>query len=75
MVESQTNEENASRVVEKTKWVKVEWDTPDDDIEIFDFREIETGGGLYQKTEYAVGNANSQPNVLISSIAADSFLN
>ncbi len=73
-VESKTNEESAIRSIELTKWVKDEWNTPGDNIEIFDFREIATEGGLYIKPEYAIGNTDSHPNIHISTIAAESFV-
>ena len=52
-----------------------EWNTPGDNIEIFDFREIETDGGLYLKPEYAVGDLDSHPNISFSALAAESFVN
>lgn len=74
LVKSQTNEENASRATEFAKWVKDEWDTPSDNIEIFDFREIETDGGLYMKQEYAEGDSDSHPNISLSTRAAISLV-
>jgi hypothetical protein len=68
--EGQTSVIEAERAKEFSIWVKENWDLPEDNIEIFDFREIETEGGLYLKPEYAMGEQDSHPNMKISSIAA-----
>jgi hypothetical protein len=70
LVESQTNEEEGRRANEFADWVKNRWDQPGDNISIFDFREIETEGGLFLKPEYASGNTDSHPNVILSVKAA-----
>ncbi len=75
LVENATTEQSAIRAAEMAEWVIDEWNTPGDNIEIFDFREIETDGGLYLKPEYAVGDLDSHPNISISAIAAESFVN
>ncbi len=74
LVESQTNEAEAKRAKEFAVWVKNKWDSPEDNIEIFDFREIETEGGFYLKSEYAIGTSNSHPNVKLSTKAAKLFV-
>jgi hypothetical protein len=74
LVESQTNEAEALRAREFAYWVKNEWDQPFDNIYIFDFRELETGGGLYLKPEYASGVSDSHPNSILSSLAAKSLV-
>jgi hypothetical protein len=45
-------------------WVRKEWDQPGDNIYVFDFYALETGGGLYLKPEYASGDAH--PNEAFS---------
>ncbi|MFZ5940870.1 MAG: hypothetical protein ACOYXB_09865 [Bacteroidota bacterium] len=74
LVENQTNEENAGRAVEMADWVKNTWDEEGDNITIFDFRSIETEGGLYLKPEYAVGPDDSHPNMTLSARAAELFV-
>jgi len=75
LVEAKTNPGNAQRAVEFSNWVKEQWDEPGDNIEIFDFREIETEGGLYLKPEYAMdAKGDPHPNMLISEKAAKLFV-
>ncbi len=74
LVESQTTKEQALRAHELTEWVKSEWDEKDDNIEIFDFRNIETEGGLYLKPEYATNSSDSHPNSLLCEKAARLFV-
>jgi hypothetical protein len=75
LVESQTNDQEARRAKEFSEWVKNEWDQPSDNIFIFDFRELETQGGLYLKPEYAVSSIDSHPNKSLSTIASKSLVN
>ncbi|MFN8239997.1 MAG: hypothetical protein U0X39_04500 [Bacteroidales bacterium] len=71
LIKAQTNEGEAERAREFFNWVREEWDTKGDNIELFDFRNIETEGGLYLKEEYAVDREkDSHPNIYISSKAA-----
>jgi len=67
---SQTNEEKALRAKEFAEWVLNVWDEESDNIEIFDFRSIETEGGLYLKPEYAASSSDPHPNPLVSEKAA-----
>jgi hypothetical protein len=65
LVEPETNEAEAIRVREFYNWIKETWDIRGDNIELFDFREIETEGGLYLKNEYAVDpRLDSHPNII-----------
>jgi hypothetical protein len=75
LVSSQTNEEEAKRAMEFARWVRTEWDKPDDNIYVFDFREIETEGGLYLKPEFAVSVTDSHPNRLLSGKTAGLLVN
>jgi hypothetical protein len=70
LVESQTNLEEAKRASEFVEWVKSVWDDPGDNVHLFDFWEIETGGGLFLKPEYAASNTDSHPNKQISQKAS-----
>jgi hypothetical protein len=61
-VMQKTTETQAARAKAFFDWVKNEWDTPNDNIFLFDFYELETEGALYLKPEYAVSPDNSHPN-------------
>lgn len=74
LIQSQTNEQEAKRAMEFFEWVKSEWDQPNDNIFIFDFRNIETEGGLYLKPEYATSNSDSHPNKTLSEKSAELFV-
>ena len=74
LVEKVTNAEEAKRAQEFAEWVKSEWDEPDDNIYIFDFRQIQTEGGLYLKPEYAASSTDSHPNTVLSKKAAVSLV-
>jgi hypothetical protein len=60
--ESQTNPANAARAKAFFDWVRNEWDTPNDNIFVFDFESLETEGGLYLKKEFANNSADSHPS-------------
>jgi hypothetical protein len=75
LVEKMTNPEEAERARKFTNWLLTEWDEPGDNIYFFDFRDIETEGGLYLKPEYAVGELDSHPNEQLSIKAASLFVN
>ncbi len=61
LVENATTPGEGKRSREFFEWVKNEWDTPKDNIFIWDFFELETEGGIYLKTEYAASETNSHP--------------
>ncbi len=73
LVEQNTSEEKALRAKEFFSWVKNEWDSPNDNIFIWDFYELETEGGLYLKDEYAVSPTNSHPNSVFAAKVAPLF--
>ncbi len=58
--ESETSAAQASRAQAFAQWVTEVWDEPDDNIFVWDFRALETGGGLYLLPENAEGD--SHPN-------------
>ncbi|MFY9201698.1 MAG: hypothetical protein ACOX7X_11655 [Methanosarcina flavescens] len=62
LVESATNPAEAERAREFANWVKTTWDEPGDNIYVWDFHELETGGGLYLLPENAVSASDSHPN-------------
>ena len=59
--EAATNPEEAERAREFATWVKETWDEKGDNIFVWDFRELETEGGLFLKSGYADGPNNSHP--------------
>lgn len=61
-VESNTTKEQAQRAKEFFDWVRNEWDTPNDNIYIWDFYELETEGTLYLKPEFSRNPNDSHPN-------------
>jgi hypothetical protein len=61
-----TTYEAAVRAQMFFEWVKYDWDQPGDNIFLFDFRTIETAGGLFLKDEYASGPKDSHPNEAFS---------
>ena len=62
--------EEAQRAQEFVTWVKNTWDEPGDNIHLWDFRAIETGGGLYLKPEFATSPQDPHPNPAMSRLAA-----
>ena len=62
LVESATNAEEAGRARDFANWVKTTWDEPGDNIYVWDFRDLETGGGLYLLPENAASTSDSHPN-------------
>jgi hypothetical protein len=75
LTKEKTNEEAALRAQEFFNWVKSEWDEEDDNIYLWDFREIETEGGLYLKAEYAVDPMDSHPTKELNQKASQLFVN
>jgi hypothetical protein len=73
LVEASTSEANAQRAQSFFNWVKNTWDEYGDNIYIWDFRELETEGGLYLKTEYANSATDSHPNTSFSQTVAPYF--
>jgi hypothetical protein len=58
--QTETSEAEATRAREFATWVKTVWDEPGDNIWVWDFRELETGGGLYLLPASAA--SDSHPN-------------
>ncbi|MFZ5802042.1 MAG: hypothetical protein ACOY3K_02870 [Candidatus Omnitrophota bacterium] len=65
-VKSSTTPEQAARAKAFFEWVRSEWDEKGDNIYVWDFRELETEGGLYVKPAYAAGREDSHPNETFS---------
>ena len=73
LVKSKTNNDQAERANEFSEWVKTKWDTKDDNIFLWDFRELQVEGGLFFKNEYAVSANDSHPNTEFSKTVAPYF--
>ena len=71
LLQSETDEASAGRARAFFDWVRQTWDTSGDNIFVWDFRTIETDGGLYLKAEY--GSGDSHPNETFSRRAAPMF--
>lgn len=61
-VENNTNKEEAERANDFSEWVKTVWDTKGDNIFLWDFRALQTEGGLFFKNEFAQSAEDSHPN-------------
>jgi len=72
-VESNTTKEQATRAKAFFDWVRNEWDTPNDNIFLWDFYELETEGTLFLKNEYANAPSNSHPGKSFAQKAAPLF--
>jgi hypothetical protein len=73
LTKDSTTEDNARRARNFRDWVINEWDEPGDNIFTWDLFELETGGGLYLKPEYAISPSNSHPNRFFAAKAAPLF--
>lgn len=75
LVEASTNQAEAERAKEFFDWVRNEWNTPGDNIELFDFRNLETEGGLYLKPEFSADpDWDSHPNRTLAKKAATALV-
>ncbi len=73
LVKNKTTQEQAVRANRFSKWMKEEWDEPNDNIFIWDFRFLETNGEIYLKSEYARSESDSHPNTSLASNVAPLF--
>lgn len=64
LVRGETDPEAAKRARAFADWVKTTWDEKGDNVFVWDFRALETEGGLYLKEAYAQGD--SHPNEAFS---------
>lgn len=74
-VKSNISEDKANRARDFFRWVTDEWDSPDDNIYIWDLYRLQTEGGLYFKDEYAISINNSHPNSIFASMAVNLLFN
>lgn len=61
-VQPKISEANALLSKQFFDWVRTTWDTPGDNIFLWDFYSLETEGSLYMKPEYATTPDDSHPN-------------
>jgi hypothetical protein len=70
LVQGATDAAEAERARGFFAWVKDTWDEPGDNVFVWDFRQLETGGGLYLLPAYAASTTDSHPNATLASLAA-----
>lgn len=73
-VRGATSQSQARRAQRFFTWVREEWDEPGDNIFIWDFRQLETEGGLYLKDRYAASSDDSHPNAEFAKRVAPLFV-
>lgn len=73
LVKDQTTPGQAMRTFEFYRWMLDEWKEDGDNINIWDFYNYETEGGLYMKEEFAAGTGDSHPNKTFSERIAPLF--
>ncbi len=62
LTQASTHPDEAARARQFATWVKRTWDEKGDNIFVWDFRELETDGGLFLKPENARNPDNSHPS-------------
>ncbi|GAM08747.1 hypothetical protein OR1_01021 [Geobacter sp. OR-1] len=70
LTEAATMPENAERARQFFSWVRNSWDETGDNIFVWDFWTLETGGGLYLTLENAASSGDSHPNGTFSAAVA-----
>jgi hypothetical protein len=70
LVQGATNPEYAARARDFFHWVVTSWDEPGDNIYVWDFRRLETNGGLYMLDANAASATDSHPNSTFSATVA-----
>lgn len=62
LTQSLTNKAQAERANHFSAWVKDSWDVKGDNIFLWDFRQLQTGGGLYVEAAHAERGNESHPS-------------
>ncbi len=75
LTQAVTNAEAAGAATAFSHWVINDWDRPGDNIFIWDFRTLETGGGDYLLPQNAVSDRDSHPSHKLASKAYPLFCN
>jgi len=73
LLKTMTTKDNAVRADIFSKWTKNEWDEPNDNIFIWDFRTLETEGDIFLKLYFARNKGDSHPNTKLAKIATPLF--
>lgn len=63
LTQAATRPEEAARAQAFVDWVKREWDQPGDNIFLWDFRQLGTGGGPYLQPGNATSREDSHPSM------------
>lgn len=71
--QASTTPEEAARAREFFEWVKDAWDEKGDNIFVWDFHALETGGGLFLQAEYAASPRDGHPNAAFARKVAPLF--
>jgi hypothetical protein len=74
-VKSNITEDEAIRAQSFFKWVREEWDIPNDNIYLWDLYSLQTEESVYFKDEYAVSPTDSHPNKVFASKSAKLLFN
>lgn len=69
-VRARTTEEEAKRFQEFVHWVIQEWDSPKDNLFVWDFYGLQTQGQLFLQEQFAQSATNSHPNAAFAASAA-----
>lgn len=72
-VENNITIEQARRAKAFFDWVRSEWDTPDDNIYLWDFYKLETEETFFLKSEFAIDQNDSHPNLSFAKSASELF--
>ncbi len=75
LLETKTTKDNANRAKVFFDWIVKEWDETDDNIHIWDFRDLETDGSIFMNPQYASGEKDNHPNHRFSESAFSLFCN
>ena len=75
LVKNATTEETAKRAKMFSDWIIKEWDENNDNIFIWDFRELETDGEFFMKPEYANSINDPHPNKKFAAKISSLFVN
>jgi len=68
-----TTPEMAARAQQFFTWVRTVWDEPGDNIYVWDFFNLETGGGMYLLPEHAASASDDHPNSAFAAEVAPLF--
>jgi hypothetical protein len=74
LVQGATDAEQGTRAREFTNWMKTQWDEKGDNIYVWDFFTLETGGGIYLLPQNAASAGDSHPNGAFASRVAPQFV-